>query len=129
MGKLNILDTVTTAGRLAVLGAAIAVAGASVTAAPLQEAQEQTEVTAAAPAIARAAYNEKKGALLVIGTGFDDSAVVRVNGVEVSGERKFRSDKQKLRIKISAADLALKAGGQNTIEILQDGRSSGEISF
>ena len=129
MGKLNILDTVTTAGRLAVLGAAIAVAGASVTAAPLQEAQEQTEVTAAAPAIARAAYNEKKGALLVIGTGFDDSAVVRVNGVEVSGERKFRSDKQKLRIKISAADLALKAGGQNTIEILQDGRSSGEIAF
>ena len=51
MGKLNILDTVTTAGRLAVLGAAIAVAGASVTAAPLQEAQEQTEVTAAAPAV------------------------------------------------------------------------------
>lgn len=127
MGKLNILDKVTMAGRLAVLGAAIAVVGAPAMAAPAPAAQE--EVTAAAPVVARAAYNEKKGALLVVGTGFDDSAVVRVNGVEVSGERKFRADKQKLRIKISAADLALKAEGQNTVEILQDGRSSGEISF
>jgi hypothetical protein len=124
---LNILDKVTTAGRLAVLGAAIAVAGAPAMAAPTPAPQEEAAV--AAPVVARAAYNEKKGALLVVGTGFDDSAVVRVNGVEVSGERKFRADKQKLRIKISAADLALKADGQNTVEIVQDGRTSGEITF
>lgn len=118
MSKMSII-------RGTVLGAAIAVGVAPVGAMPVRQDAE----VASAVAVSRAVYNQKKGALMIIGTGFDANAVVRVNGVEVQGERKFRSDKNKLRIKIPAAELGLKATGQNTIEIAQGSLSSGEIAF
>lgn len=127
MTRTRLFEAASAAGRMAVLGAALAVAGAPAVAA--QEQAEPAAETAGAPAITRASYNQKKGALLIIGTGFDDQAVVRVNGVEVHGERKFRADRSKLRIKIPASSLQLKAQGENRVEILQGGVSSGEITF
>ncbi len=129
MARMKMFDAAAAAGRMALLGAALAMAGAPVAAVAAQQQAETAEAAVGAPAVTRASYNQKKGALLIIGTGFDDQAVIRVNGVEVRGERKFRADKSKLRIKIAAGELQLKAQGENRIEILQGGVSSGEISF
>ena len=116
------------AGRAAALGVALAASTAPLTAlAAPQTAGESTQ--AQRPTIAGVKYKQEKNVLVLTGTGFDDTAVVRVNGVEIEGERKFKSDKGRLRIIVPAGAVSAKTEGQNQIEVVQNGVSSGTFSF
>jgi hypothetical protein len=119
-------------------GLAALVLAAVMTGVPAAAAQAQggdqaepapTTAQAGRPSVTKAMYRDKNGRLVITGTGFDETAVVRVNGVEVKGERKFRADKNRLRITIPASELSLKGAGQNRLEVIQDGESSGEVTF
>ena len=115
------------AGRAAALGVALAAAVGPLTAlAAQQTAVEATQEQR--PTIAGAKYRQEKNVLVLVGSGFDGNAVVRFNGVEVQGERKFKADKNKLRI-VLPTGVAAKAQGQNQVEIIQNGVSSAPFSF
>ena len=125
-------------GPLAGLALAVVVAGLPATVAAQAQADPEpapapkaapATAEAAGPSVTKAMYRDKQGRLVITGTGFDETAVVRVNGVEVKGERKFRADKNRLRITIPASALSLKAAGQNRLEVVQEGASSGEFNF
>jgi hypothetical protein len=117
-----------------VLGVAVATAGVPALAAQTQEPQDAQDAAPAvaetgAPTIAKAAYRRDKGVFVVTGTGFDEGATVRLNGVVLTGERKFKADKGKLKITMPAGSVQLRPEGQNQLEILQGDLSSGEFSF
>jgi hypothetical protein len=67
--------------------------------------------------------------LIITGTGFDQAATIRLNGVELTGERKFKADKGKLKVTMPAGTTQLKASGENRLEIVQNELSSGEFGF
>ena len=117
--------------RLALVAVAVGVMGLPVAAAASVQGGQSGSATVetARPNVTKAVYREAKGRLVIYGSGFDESAVIRVNGVEVTGERKFAAGKGKLRITVPAAQLALKAAGQNRVEVIQQGASSGEFTF
>ena len=110
-----------------VLGAALATTGVPVLATAQQEPAAQAP--ADVPTISKASYNRGKGMLVIVGSGFDQTASVRLNGVELTGERKFKAEKGKLRVSLPAGSSQLKAQGQNHVEVLQGSTSSGEFSF
>ncbi len=111
-----------------VLGAAIAATGVPAIAATHQDAAAQAP-SPATPAISKASYKPDKGVLVVYGTGFDQTATVRLNGVELTGAKKFKADKNKLRISLPAAAAQMKTKGQNRLEILQGASASGAFEF
>jgi hypothetical protein len=80
------------------------------------------------PNITKAVYRESKGVLVIAGSGFDTNATIRLNGVELTGEKKFNAQKGKLKVAIPAG-LGMKTPGQNRVEILQNEQSSGEFGF
>jgi hypothetical protein len=112
-----------------VLGVAVATAGVPALAATQQDTTSQTAPAAATPSIQKASYNHDKGMLVIVGTGFDQTASVRLNGVELTGEKKFKAEKNKLRVSLPASAAQLKAKGQNRVEIVQAGTTSGEFDF
>lgn len=116
-----------------VLGVAVATAGVPAFAATTQDGQGAPDAAIQAPAerptIAKAVYRRDKGILVISGTGFDDSATIRLNGVELTGERKFKADKGKLRVTLPANTAQFKADGQNRLEVVQNELSSGEFGF
>src|SRR5215203_3628433 len=81
------------------------------------------------PNITKAVYKESKGVLVIAGSGFDTNATIRLNGVELAGEKKFNAQKGKLKVTLPAGAAALKTPGQNRIEIVQNEISSGEFDF
>ena len=101
----------------AVLGAAIAVAVAV------------TAFAADGPVISKASYKKDRNAIVIVGTGFDQSAIVRLNGVELTGEKKFKAEKHKLRVTVPTGGTELKPEGENRIEVVQGELSSGEFPF
>ena len=101
----------------AILGAAIAVAVAV------------SAFAADGPMISKASYKRDKNAIVIVGTGFDQSATVRLNGVELTGERKFKAEKHKLRITVPTGGTELKPTGENRLEVVQGDLSSGEFEF
>jgi hypothetical protein len=112
------------------LGVAVATAGVPALAAtPQDTAVRQPATTAGAPAISKASYNRGKGMLVIVGTGFNESASVRLNGVELTGQRKFKAEKGKLRVTLPADSAQLKTDGQNRVEVMQGDLSSGEFDF
>lgn len=116
-----------------VLGVAVATAGVPAFAATIQDVQNTPDAAIQAPAerptIAKASYRRDKGILVITGTGFDQTASIRLNGVELTGERKFKADKGKLKVMLPAGSAEFKADGQNRIEIVQNELSSGEFGF
>ena len=126
--RSHVAHSLVAAGRAAALGVALAASAAPLTALGAQQtAVESTQ--AQRPTIAGAKFRQEKNILVLVGTGFDDNAVVRFNGVEVQGERKFKADKNKLRIVLPAGAVAGKTDGQNHVEVIQNGVSSGSFSF
>jgi hypothetical protein len=126
--RSHFAQSLVAAGRAAALGVALAASAAPLTALAAQEtAVESTQ--AQRPTVEGVKYRAEKNILVLTGTGFDDTAVVRFNGVEVQGERKFKSDKGKLRIVLPTGAVPVKADGQNTVEVIQNGVSSGSHSF
>jgi hypothetical protein len=101
----------------AVLGTAIAVAVAV------------SAFAADGPVISKASYKKDKNAIVIVGTGFDQSATVRLNGVELTGEKKFKAEKHKLRVTVPTGGTELKPDGENRIEVVQGEVSSGEFPF
>jgi len=130
-GNMNHSRMFTASGTLMrfVLGVAIATTGVPAYAAIHQDATSQVAPAAATPTIQKASYNHDKGILVIVGTGFDQSASVRLNGVELTGEKKFKAEKNKLRVSLPASAAQLKAKGQNRIEVVQAGTASGEFEF
>jgi hypothetical protein len=106
-----------------VLGAALATSGVSALAAAPQDSPAPAVATAT-PAISKASYNHDKGMLVIVGTGFDQTASVRLNGVELTGEKKFKAEKNKLRVVLPASAAQLKVKGQNVVEIVQGGTTA-----
>src|SRR6476661_4932013 len=90
----------------AVLGAAIAVAVAV------------TAFAADGPTISKASYKKDKNAIVIVGTG-----------VELTGEKKFKAEKHKLRVTVPTGGTDLKPDGENRIEVVQGQLSSGEFPF
>jgi hypothetical protein len=80
------------------------------------------------PSITKAVYRESKGVLVIAGSGFDTNATIRLNGVELTGEKKFNAQKGKLKVTLPGG-AGLKTAGQNRIEIVQNEVSSGEFDF
>jgi hypothetical protein len=78
--------------------------------------------------ITKAVYKESKGILVIAGSGFDNTATVRINGVELTGEKKFNAQKGRLKVPVPAG-FAFKAAGENRVEIVQNEASSGEFPF
>jgi hypothetical protein len=115
-------------GRAAIVAAALAMVPASgVVETVTVSAQEA--VTAEASAITKVIYREDRKRLVISGSGLDEAVTVRVNGREISGERKFKANKNKLRITIEPAQLGLKGTGENRVEVLRNGVALGEATF
>ena len=88
----------------------------------------QTDTVVGAPTITKAVYKESKGVLVIAGSGFDNTATIRLNGVELTGEKKFNAQKGRLKVTLPAG-FAFKATGQNQVEIVQNGASSTVFDF
>ena len=125
--KVGLITHLAAAARPALL--AVAMLGVPALAAQAPEDDAAT-VQAERPLVTDVKFKEAKNVLVVIGKGFDAEAIVRLNGVEVEGERKFFADQGRLRIKLPAdTPVALKAAGENRLEVVANGLSSGEFGF
>lgn len=116
-------------GRLALAALAVAAVGLPTIAAIPSAPQAQTDTVAQQSTITKVVFKQERNRLIISGTGLDENVTVRVNGREVTGERKFKADKGKLRITVQPDQLGLKASGQNRVEVLRNDALLGESSF